>query len=269
MNKTTSEQLLESASHQFITLTQGPVFVLAWTGGTYGPDYSQLKVGDLPLDQFLDGIGAELIKLQKELNQLFKKINREDPVNGVNRPIFARFMEAATWAMHQASLLNPLLKHYRACPTNFLYVDWVFRLEEVYTKCLAVIYIFGMDGERSAAYASLLHDFVHMGGISKDGGPGNGLETSMMAYYMAFFSSTNRHPMVYHRFGEFVEKLGDLVCQEYPKAAAQLASSIDYRLRSDTHGFAFSAITSPAKTAMLEVLRHSVETLRAAKQKVA
>ena len=150
-----------------------------------------------------------------------------------------------------------------------LYVDWIFRLEEVYTKCLSIVYIFGTDCEKHQARINLLHDFVHMGGITDDSGPGSGLDPTITAYYRAFFSSTNRHPLAYQRFGELISELAELVQKKYPKAAPNLSRSIVYLLESETHGFASKSISSPAKVAMIEVLQQVVAALKEAKQAAA
>ena len=262
MSRPTTEALATSVKQEFITLDRGPFWVVHWCGGHYGPAYSNLKVGDQTLEQFLEFVWTRLTVLQKQLNEIFKGINTEDLKDEANRLAIGRFMENATWAMSTALLLRPYMEHYNGCPTNFLYVDFIFRLEEIYTKCLAAAYIFGTDCEMEQAHVNLVHDFVHMGGISDDGGPGNGLGESVTAYYRAFFSATNRHPLAYQKFGEFISRLAKLVQKEHPKAVEKLSWNIKWLLESDTHGFASKLFISPAKSAMLEVLQKVVTDLQ-------
>ncbi len=253
---------MESASQWFLTMRRGPCFILHWTGGYGSPLYSQLEFKGQTLDDFLRYVWKKFRSLQKGLNRLFTKLDFDAPNNPTNKRVFAKFMDSAIWAMSAAIDIRPYLDHYTHDPTNFLYIDFVFRLEEIYTKCLSLVYIFGDKTQKQQAYINLLHDFVQMGGISADGGPGHGLDCSITAYYRAFFSSTMRHAMAYQRFGALIADLAKLVQEKYPKAANKLAGSVDHLLKSATCGFSSTEFSSPAKSAMIEVLQQVVTDLQ-------
>lgn len=235
---------------QFISLRRGPFFVAFWTGGTSGPPYDQVQVGPTTLQKFLEHLRKQLLGTRSRLDSLHKGINHDDLSCGYNRKIMRRMLKASEWAMGTAWTLCPLMEQ--------LYVDWIYPLEEIYTKTAATAYIYGNEPERRKGLQILLHDFAYMGGISKDGGAGAGLGDSVGAYYRAFLEPNNFDPLMYRRFGEFVFELSNLVRGKYPKAAKDLAWHLKWLL---DERFTRTDITAPERAQMLVALRTSAADL--------
>lgn len=247
-----------AASEPLITLDRAPVFMINW----WNADYSPFTIGNENLAEFIGRLRQNLGEMRDVLNKRFEQLGKDNAAEKKNRLIIAEFLTKATWAYKAACALRPFLPHFSQTWPNWLYVDWVYRLEEVYTKCFAVAHIFGNDTESQAGLRGLVTDFAKTGGISKNGTSNeDGLRASEWAYYLAYFSATNRHPRAYQKFGELMTKLGTLVSNRYPKVAESLAWHINHRLHNETHGFGNPRITSPEKIALVERMTTLVATL--------
>lgn len=247
----------------FITLGRGPRFVLFWTGGpgVKCPDYKGEKI-----QVFLDRTFEKMKGLRKSLNEKYEELADANPTSKTK--ILRHFLGVGHWAFATAMELRPYMEYYRVLPTNTLYVDYIYRLEEIYCKCFTAAHLFGESDESLVGLRGLLTDFEIAGGIAPDGNPGSGIMASELSYYSNYNWLALRTPILYRRYPELMEALAEMVIRDYPAVAKSLGFQIKYRLESKDSGFGNPEIFSPEKSEMLQKLRTVVWRLYECAEKV-
>ncbi len=241
-----------SKKREFITLEVSTIGFVVYGLGAGAKD---CIYRGKPLPEFLERLFKRLVALKTVLNKIWSSLDKEDPENRCNRAGIRKILATAAWAY--ATILE--IQHFaERCvdgPTNPLRHFWLTRLEEIYTKCFAAAHLYGSPDERMVGLCGLLTDFEVNGGIDhKTHGEGRGFDGSLMTYYCAYFSFTNREPFVYERFGELMEAIASLIVSRYPKVAESFGEYIARRIEDTPYGFGSKEVQSPAKTIMLEKL---------------
>ena len=244
------EAAITDRKRPFITLQRGPFSVLFWTGGPAinCPDYKGEKI-----QKFLDRTLKRMIDLRVNLNRKYEMLPESN--QGQKLKILRHFLGVGHWAFATAMELRPYLDYFAVQPTNTLYVDYVHRLEEVYVKCFAAAHLFGESDESLVGLRALLTDFQIAGGITPDGNPGKGINSSEQTYYSVYCWLASGTPIFYQCYAELVEALAEMVIRDYPAVAKRLGSQIKYRLESKDDGFGDPEISSPEETEMLRKVR--------------
>lgn len=234
----------------FITLRRGPCLVLFWTGGpaVNCPDYRGENI-----HKFLDRTFERMKGLAVNLNRMYETLPEASQYKKAK--ILRHFLGVGQWAFTVAKELRPYLAYFSVLPINTLYVDYVYRLEEIYTKCFSAAHLYGEFDESLVGLHGLLTDFQIAGGIACNGQPGNGIMQSELGYYAAYTWLAPREPIFYRRYAELMEALAEMVIRDYPTVAEKLGFQIKYRLESKNSGFGNPDIFSLAKTEMLERVR--------------
>ncbi len=235
----------------FITLVpdKSGFQVLFWTRGVTR-DLSSLPHGEEGgnLQQFLNRVGEKLFELQPNLNEEYLQIDRSASRVPKNIQLTRRFNGVGSWAYAMACEIDPHQRELQGIPRNFLYRDFIYPLEEVYTKTFAMAHVFGGEDESAVGLRGLLTDFRCFGAINPDGGPGHGLSIAVRAHIRAYFEPPHEKEVIlYQRFGALNHAIFTLVVNHYPRVVRPLAKT--WRFWRE-HQFVAKE-TTPARDEML------------------
>ncbi|MDR3558069.1 MAG: hypothetical protein P4L61_00910 [Candidatus Pacebacteria bacterium] len=202
---------------------------------------------------FLEELKSKMLRAQATLNQKWKTFDTENQSNPSNIATVETCLRHATRAFATTLELVPYCEACCYGPTNPLYVEYIQRLEEIFTKCFTVAWMYGNPEQSMIGLHGLITDFQVNGGVDmKNGERGNGMYRSLCEYHRAHFEPNDRRPLVYQKYAEMIRRLSETVKRYYPQCYAPLAESI----RMVTFaGQCFSQeIASPAKSSALEGL---------------
>jgi len=225
--------------------------------GAYDP---KNVVQDKKLIDFLNELQGKMLLTQKTLNKRWKVFDKNNLFCSANSATIETCLRHAARAFATTLELHPYCDVCRYGPTDPLYVVYIQRLEEIFTKCFTVAWMYGNPEQSMVGLCGLLTDFQINGGVDmKDGGEGGGMAVSLYAYHRAHFEPNNREPIVYQKFTEMLRKLSETVKRSYPKCRIPLAGSIGRMISGPC--FNRTDITSPTKTEALQCLADIVDDL--------
>lgn len=247
----------------FITLSCRPRFVLHWTGGPRIPDLDKVAYLDTTVKKFLPRLVSKMLGIKETLNAQFDRILVHLVSPSDTRFFLRKVLGYAAWAYAQACELRPVAEMFAKLPENHFYGQYIFTLEEIYTKCFALAHIVGDEDEAMVGLRGLLTDFENTGVLADDGKVNEyGIGDSLRQYFVAYFHSQKLPAIRYARFADLMSATTSLVLGKFPLAKKILSEEIASRIFSEDCGFGRKDITSPEKTAMLGRLDKLVQKLK-------
>ena len=224
----------------------------------HGAYDSKNTVQGKQLNVFLEELQKKMLLAKKTLNKKWEAFDKDNLLNPANISTVETCLHHAA----RAFALTLELNQYRGVcvygPTDPLYVIYIQRLEEIFTKCFTAAWIYGNPEQIMVGLHGLITDFQINGGVdTKTGEEGSGMLTSLNAYLRACFEPNVREPIAYQKFAELVQKLARTVKQHHPKCCAPLADDIRVIIKQGfSHDF-----TSLPKTTALQKLANIADDL--------